>query len=143
MICQFVCEAVLSHSVTEGGKSVKIAFQSGEDTVNLVVPTPDLDNLIDKLANARATAGVQQSDSFQLRLPKTFAVGPHPDAPGIVALTFDMSLPSRIGFGIGSQNARAIAQEMTTAARKAEGLKALAEQTKPPALVGFAKREGV
>ena len=134
MICQFVCEAVVGQEVSEDGKTVKITFLSGEDTVKLVVPGPDVDNLIDKLVSAREAAkaaGADRSEAFQLHIPKTFAVDAHPAQPGVVALTFDMSLPTRRGYAVASKHARVIGQKMIESARRAEHAATLAQARKP------------
>lgn len=123
MICQFVCEAVIGHDVIDDGRAVKVKFLSGEDQVNLIVPVPDLDNLIDKLTAARdaaAASGIERSAAFQMRIPKTVAAGALQERPGTVAQVFDRSLPSRIGFVLTAGAARTVGHQLIEAAREAE-----------------------
>lgn len=122
MICQFVVEGVAHSWVNADGKSVVLAFKSGEDEVRAVVPLPDLEHFIRLLEQTKATlkaAIAAPSEAVVVRVPVTFAVGNDEDRPGCVMLTFDRSTaPS--AYLLDAKVARAIGHRLLESARAAD-----------------------
>jgi|SRR5882672_1363375 len=124
MTIAYPISGVMRTFVSEDATKVGIVMTTEIEGEHLCVgmPMDVLDKLIDALIFARTEAkhkGCPNPSTILLRPVSSWSTwAARLEAPGMVAVAFDPSLPTRVGFALPHQDARALAVALRAKARE-------------------------
>lgn len=133
MQMKFGADDILGHRVLRDGSGVGVMFKSGEDEIELLVPTQNIHGLFsilgDILTALDNVSNPKEGQRVNARFPTTANVTISKETqPPSVVVVYDANRPTQTALAIGTAAARKMGRELITKAREAE---AVASQTPP------------
>lgn len=127
MLMRFGADDIVGHRVLPDGSGVGITFLSGEDNIELLLPTKNVQGaftiLGDILVALQNLAAPLERQRVNARFPTTCGVSITDETkPPCVVLVFDSNLPTQASMAISTIAARNMGRALVAKAREAEQL---------------------